>query len=781
MVRSARMVTVFTVVLLQIAVQAVVAEEPVSGFLTWRGENQNSETSATQLPQRAVLEGEGANLRWTLDMPGRGTPVIGRYSDGDRLFVIGYDGSGPDLLETLLCLDPATGEEHWRLGYADFISDIVYNRYAISAPTIDPATGHVYFMTSPGLLISVDKDGQERWRISMMESFGRLTFPNGRTGCVTVEGDLILVNAITSNWGTTTPARSRFYAFNKDSGELVWFSTPGVGPPFLKDSSFSTPMLETRRGIRLFYAGTGCGNLVAVNALNGQPLWRYQMSKGGVNCSPVVHPGEDGQMGTDDDLVIQTHGKENVRNTGTGYMIAIRAGDALDAALASEDKPVKLDDSHAVWQNDDVSMFTSSPTLVGDTVFQCTIDGHLYAINALTGETRWREKVGGDQLHATPLFAEGRLYAPFWNDGLFIITPGDDGPTNVEHTELEGQSIGSPAVYNGKVYVHTTKKLYCFGADHDVTTAAAAPAGDTETGKVTGLRVVPAEFLIRPGATQSFTVTATDAQGYEAPGEVVVSDTAKWIPPTARVRVELSGEVEGNSFVASEDGQPSAGALRVTSDTGLTGTARGRVMSTPPFSEDFEALELSATDPGDGGAYAHPPLPWIGARAKWQVRDLDGNKVLAKTLTNVLFQRSMAFIGHPDDSGYTVTADVMTDGSRRLMSVVGVVNQRYIIALDGNKQAIEVSSNHDRVKQAAPFTIKPKVWYTLKTRVEVLDDGSGVVKGKAWPRGEEEPAGWVIEAAVPNVHKNGSPGLFGFSPQSRYKVYIDAIRVTPND
>ena len=781
MVRPERMFIAFSVVMLQFIATSAYAAEPITGFVNWRGENQNSTTSASHLPQKAVLDGEDANLRWTLDIPGRGTPLIGRYADGDRLFVIGYDGDGPDLLETLLCLDPATGEEHWRLGYADFISDIVYNRYAISAPSIDPATGHVYFMTSPGLVISVDKDGKERWRISMMEAFGRLTFPNGRTGCVTVEGDLVIVNAITSNWGTTTPARNRFYAFNKDTGELVWYSTPGVGPPFLKDSSFSTPYLETRLGVRLFYAGTGCGNLVAVNVQNGQPLWRYQMSKGGVNCSPVVHPGEDGQMGTPDDLVIQTHGKENVQNTGTGYMIAVRAGAALEAALASEDKPLKLDDTFTAWRNDDVSMFTSSPTLVGDTVYQCTIDGHLYAIHALTGETLWREKVGGDQLHATPLFADGRLYAPFWNDGLFIITPNGDSRPHVEQTELEGQSIGSPAVYNGKVYVHTTQKLYCFGTDYEDSPATADNSADTEPGEASTLSVVPAEFLIRPGDTQGFTATAADALGYQTLDDVSVGDAAKWIPPTAAVRVELSGEVKDGAFVASESGQPSAGALRFTSDSGLVGTVRGRVMSTPPFSEDFEAADLSETDRGDGVSYAHPPLPWIGARAKWQVREIEGNKVLAKTLTNVLFQRSMAFIGHPDDSNYTVTADVMTDGSRRLMSVVGVVNQRYIIALDGNKQALEVSSNHDRIKQAAPFKIRPNVWYTLKTRVQINEDGTGVVKGKAWPRDEAEPEGWVIEAQVPNAHTNGSPGLFGFSPQSRYKVFIDNINVTPND
>ena len=31
-----------------------------------------------------------------------------------------------------------------------------------------------------------------------------------------------------------------------------------------------------------------------------------------------------------------------------------------------------------------------------------------------------------------------------------------------------------------------------------------------------------------------------------------------------------------------------------------------------------------------------------------------------------------------------------------------------------------------------------------------------------------------------HAHTEGSPGLFGFSPQSLFRVYVDNISVTPN-
>ena len=110
------------------------------------------------------------------------------------------------MVEVLACLDASTGRTHWEHIFADFISDIIYDRYATGAPTVDPATGNVFLMTSPGLLVAFDRDGGLLWERSMMEEFGRLTFPNAlpdvdrwrefqrrgagqRTGCDSRQGE----------------------------------------------------------------------------------------------------------------------------------------------------------------------------------------------------------------------------------------------------------------------------------------------------------------------------------------------------------------------------------------------------------------------------------------------------------------------------------------------------------------------------------------------------------------------------------------------------------------
>jgi hypothetical protein len=125
--------------------------------------------------------------------------------------------------------------------------------------------------------------------------------------------------------------------------------------------------------------------------------------------------------------------------------------------------------------------------------------------------------------------------------------------------------------------------------------------------------------------------------------------------------------------------------------------------------------------------------------------------------------------------------DLMTDGTRRSMGAMGVVNQRYLVILKGNYQELEVSSNMEHLREVAPFAIKPKTWYTLLTRVDIEADGSALVRAKAWPKADPEPEEWTIEARDPNGHTHGAPGLYGFTPQSRFTVYMDNLSVTRND
>jgi hypothetical protein len=230
-------------------------------------------------------------------------------------------------------------------------------------------------------------------------------------------------------------------------------------------------------------------------------------------------------------------------------------------------------------------------------------------------------------------------------------------------------------------------------------------------------------------------------------------------------------------LVAAPDAVPSAGAFEAVLGD-LKGYLRGRVMPNLPIQQDFETSSLTETN-AEGTLFAYPPLPWIGARFKFDVREKDGGKVLAKTLDNKFFQRATVFIGTPEMKHYTLQADVMSDGNKRKMSEVGVIAQHYLIVLKGNDQKLEVNSNLERLRVSTDFKWSANTWYHLKSRVDIAADGSGIVRAKAWKKDEAEPEAWTIEVPHKTAHKEGSPGLFGFSPQDM-RVFIDNVKVTTN-
>jgi outer membrane protein assembly factor BamB len=745
---------------------------PVRGWLAWRGPQQNGMSLEKNLPDK--IPNKDAAL-WVADFPGQSAPVIAN----GKVYIMGYLGEGPDLQEGVACFDAETGKKLWQQLYNDFLSDTVYQRYATSSAAVDPETGNVFMQGTQGILAGFDSDGKLLWQHSLMEEFGRLTFPNSRTASPIIDRDLVVTRGITANWGAQGPAADRFYAFDKNTGELVWASSPGDRP---KDNSYSHSYFGWLGGKRVFYSATGDGSVVCVNARTGDPLWRVNLFKAGINATVVVH---------NNDKVIAVYGTPYE----PGEMVALKILDVSPTNAAAG--PVVLERAKIQLWTADLSTSASAPILVGDTVYLVTEKGDLSAVDANSGKILWKMKLGVEERNSCPLFADGKLYVPMLDDpatktetgeagttgAFYIIKPGEK-PEILTHIALDGRCFGSPAAYNGKVYMQTTRHLYCFGKEGNNPGLAAEPPAEKwpAAGPAKSLQIIPSEVLLRPGQSVSFRARSIDANGFTVKEEDAKGlKWASYIPPTARVKSTMKAEFnrEGH-LVAANETVPSAGAFEAT-DGELKGYIRGRVLPYLPLHQDFEWMTLSETNSPDGVPWSYPPLPWIGARFKFDVREKDGSKMLAKTTDNRFFQRATVFLGAPEAKNYTIEADVMSDGNKRQhkMSEVGLVNQRYYIVLKGNDQMLEINSNQERLRVDKEFSWAPNTWYRLKARVDIAPDHSGVVRAKAWKKGEPEPENWIIEVPHKTAHQSGSPGLFGFSPQDM-KVFVDNIVVTPN-
>ena len=767
---STVILTLACCVLTSLAPHAQAAAAP-RGWLSWRGPEQTGVSRETGLPDRVSAQ----ETLWQADFPGQSAPVIAN----GKLFAMGYEGQGADLQEGVACFDAETGQRLWQHLYNDYLSDTIYLRYATGSPTIDAETGNIFMQGTQGILASFTEDGRVLWQHSLMEEFGRLTFPNGRTASPLLDADLVITRGITANWGSQGPGADRFYAFDKKTGEPVWASSP-AGPP--KDNSYSHPQLGWYRGQRVFFAGTGDGSVVCANARTGEPLWRVALFRAGINATVLVHHG---------DKVIAIYGTPYER----GELVALRMPDVLPATAAAG--PAVLERKQLELWADKISSSMSSPILVGDTVYTVSEDGDLYAVDANSGAIKWKLKLGIDERNACPLFADGKLYVPILDDpaskatresdagttgAFYIIRPSDKEAEILCHVALEGRCFGTPMAYNGKLYLQTTRHLYCWGTKGDNPGCATPPDEKPwpAAGAATQIQVIPSEVLLHPGQKSGFRVRSLDANGLTVQESIPVKEVkwASYVPPTAKVKATLRGAFDADGELQAAPGPvPSAGAFEASVGD-LKGYIRGRVMPNAPTHEDFEEFTQTETN-ASGIVFAYPPLPWIGARLKFDVREKDGSKVLAKTTDNRFLQRGTVFIGTPEMSQYTIQADVMSDGNKRKMSEVGVINQRYLVVLKGNEQKLEVNSTQERLRASEDFKWSPNVWYRLKARVERNPDGSAVVEAKAWKRGDPEPAAWTISVPHKTAHQSGSPGLFGFSPQDM-PVYFDNIEVTPD-
>jgi len=555
---------------------------PVQGWLNWRGPEQSGASKETGLPEKIDVK----DALWSVDFPGASTAVV---ADG-HVYIMGYTGEGPDLQEGVACFDAESGKKLWQQAYNDYLSDIIYLRYGTSSPAIDAETGNVYMQGTQGIIAGFTRDGKTLWKIPMMEVYGRLTFPNGRTASPIVDRDIVITRGITSNWGAQGPAGDRFYGFDKNTGDLVWSSSTGARPT---DNSFSLPYLTFIDGKRVFIASTGDGGIFCGNARTGEPLWRIKIAKAGINSSVLVH---------NQDKLIAIYGTPYE----PGQIVGMKMPHVTPQKGAPG--PVEIERNQVEIWSQDLSTSTSSPTLAGDDVYVVTEKGTLTSLDANTGKTKWQMPIGIEQRNSCPLFADGKLYVPMLDDpknkeqnpgesgtkgALYVIKPGADKGEILSHTTLDGRCFGTPTAYNGKVYMQTTRKFYCFGKKgNNPGLAKNVDQPWPKAGPATQLQIIPSEVLMEPGQSQKVRVRSLDANGYSVQENLAANEVkfVSYVPPTAKVRSTLKATFTGGKIVADKENVGSAGAFEASMGE-LKGYMRGRVMPGFPLTENFEGLK----------------------------------------------------------------------------------------------------------------------------------------------------------------------------------------------
>lgn len=715
----------------------------------WRGPEHNAISREKDLPSDWSLDGK--NLLWQSDIGGRSTPIVlnGRVYLNTRT---NHDVNSPTekihARQQVVCWDAVTGEVVWKDEFPVAQTDIAAPRVGWAAMAGDTETGNVYVHTVDDIFRCYTADGEVVWQYQLGEQFGKISGYGGRTMTPIVDEDRIIVSFLCWNWGETgaPPPKYTYYCFDKRDGRLLWTSAVGASP---EDTVYSVPIVTVINGVRTLVSGNADGGLYGVNARSGEVLWGFDMSKRGLNATAA----------TDGRYIYMSHGEDNIDNINFGRVTCI------DPTVGSGNL---TENPNAVkWRVDGIKAGYTGLVVVDGILYVIADTGKLYAFDAENGKILW-EHVLGTVGKGSPVYADGKLYCPEVNGNWWILKPSREKCEVLSHVQLpaSGGQLGwdeiyaSPAVANGRVYLVSRDRTICIGPKEvGDTEVPVPPLGDEKPvqDKVAQIKLVPFEVMLTDGQKVEYEVWSYDENGRVIKRERPSGLTATDLP---------AAKIDGYTVSAASPKEHQGGTVSIKQGD-LEAHARIRIFPPLPWKWDFE-----------GYTGLQVPPTWVQAKMRLKPTEIEGTTALLKGTAGGRPSAS-TWLGMPTMSNYDIQADFYLTEQRRQLPSVGLANQRYNLILKANNLKLSVQSwqAHLRMAKEVRFRADPEKWYRMKLRVDIVDD-QAIVRGKVWPREQEEPDEWTVEATDPHPNYTGSPGLYWYSLANSY---VDNVQVTPRE
>jgi outer membrane protein assembly factor BamB len=396
---------------------------------SWRGPEANGSIGTGKYP----VKWDATNVLWKVELPGKGgsTPIV----HGQRIYLTG-PAEGQD---AVLSFD-FSGRELWRtkLGNASQPKHQTLGSSANASPVTDGKGLFVYFRS--GTLAALALDGAVRWKINLVERFGRdQLFWDQGTSPVLTENQVIMVRMHAGD--------SWLAGFDKLTGELRWREARNYKTPVESDHGYSTPLLFQHEGKPALLVW-GADHLTAHDATDGKLLW----SCGGFNPE------------------------------GTGYWPAISTpvivSNMAIVPVGRDDRPgqarvhgIKLDGqgdvtaTHRAWKREDTGVFVTSPAAYGGRVYLLRHRGGVVCLDPLTGRTLWSGAFPEDKspYYSSPAIGNGILYAAREDGVVFAARVGARFELLSENPMGE-RIIASPVPVEDRLLLRGDRHLFCVEA-----------------------------------------------------------------------------------------------------------------------------------------------------------------------------------------------------------------------------------------------------------------------------------------------------------------------------
>lgn len=410
----------------------------------WRGPTGNGVSQETNLP---VNWSEQRGIVWKADIPewGDSTPAIW----GNAIFLT----SQKDDNLLVLKLDKATGHIAWTQTVgtgtpkrapikAKSSNERKEQKFhnlqnmATPSPVTDGKVVVVHF--GNGDLAAYDFDGQQLWHHNLQTEYGTYTIWWGHANSPVIFGNSVISVCMQDSLAdlVTPPVESYIVAHDLHSGKVLWKVPRMTGAKAEECDAYTTPVFTEVDGqTQMIVMG---GNQVdGYDPATGKQLWFLPKLVGGRTVTgPVVADG----------LVFVTRGK-------SGPLLAVKFGGKGE-----------LPSQSIVWHHEEGTPDSSTPVAWENHLFAISDHGIARCYDLHSGLEQWTGRLKGD-FKASPVVADGKVYFLNTHGGCTVVAASSHFE-NLAENQLDDDTIASPAISDGHIFIRGHKALYCIGRDN---------------------------------------------------------------------------------------------------------------------------------------------------------------------------------------------------------------------------------------------------------------------------------------------------------------------------
>jgi outer membrane protein assembly factor BamB len=440
----------------------------------FRGPNGAGTSNSTNLPVRF---GPRDNVLWeTAVLPGHSSPVL----SGHRIFLTGFE----DKKLFTFCLDRASGKVIWQ-------EEAPRDRFESYQPPNSPASPtpvtdgeYVYVFFGDFGLIAYSFEGREVWRLAL----GPFNNANGHgSSPILAEGKLVLI--------CDQDTGSFLIAVDSKTGKVAWkverpevtrgYATPALFRPkddpaeVIVPGSYQIAGYALSNGEKLWWVRGMAWQLKSVPLISEDVIYVNGWEIGGDTDQPPIITSFEEVLGQHDrngdgrlslseisepvspDEDLDHDGFVNqrewdfrrARRTAQNNIVAFRHGGRGD-----------LTETNVLWRYRKSLPNVPSPILYQNVLYLIKDGGIATTLNPKTGQVLKQARLPGatEQYWASPVAADGKVYIVSAGGKVSVLRASGDWELLVVN-DLGDDCFATPAIADGRIYLRTRTKLYCFG------------------------------------------------------------------------------------------------------------------------------------------------------------------------------------------------------------------------------------------------------------------------------------------------------------------------------